>query len=427
MRRTFASLTILAVVCWASMGSAQTAIKGATVHPIDGQKIDEGVVVIDANGEIEAVGDSSTEIPADAEIVDAEGKVVTPGLIDARTHLGVVEIWATDRTRDHNRGGKSPIRAAFRAADGFNPTSVALPVTRTGGVTSALVVPGGGVVAGQSAWIDLGDSEIGYGSVVSESTAMHLDYGARHGKKGLASRGAVLEKLRELYDDVVFYDGNTEAYDSNQARELTASRLDLRALGRTLEEGLPVAINAHRASDIRQMLEFADEHELDPVITGGVESWMIAEELADREVPVVVNPVMNLPTHFSTLGARTDTAAILAESGVPVIISTFGTHNVRKLRQLAGNAVRAGLSHQAALRAVTLNPARAFGMADKYGSLAAGKLANIVVWSGDPFELSTRVDRMYVHGEEVSLQSRQSELFERYRTLERRGEPASER
>jgi imidazolonepropionase-like amidohydrolase len=114
----------------------------------------------------------------------------------------------------------------------------------------------------------------------------------------------------------------------------------------------------------------------------------------------------------------------MAEAGVPVVLSTFNTHNVRKLRQLAGNAVRAGMPHDKALEAVTLNPARAFGMADEYGSLTPGKAGNVVIWSGDPFEFSSHVEQMYVHGEQVSTENRQTELLERYETLDRRGEPA---
>jgi imidazolonepropionase-like amidohydrolase len=416
----------LAVIAAAAAApvAAQTAIVGGSVHPIDGEPIERGVVVVAADGTIAAVGGPDTDIPTDAEIVEAEGKTITPGLIDARTRLGLVEIWAVPGTRDHEEGGKEQVHAAFRAADGFNSGSTAIPVTRTGGVTSAVIVPGGGLVSGQSAWVDLVGAEHDWGRVSVERVGMHFSYSARRPGRGIRSRGAILETFRELYDDVTFFQNNRADFDANRARELVASRSDLMALEQTLEAGMPSVFNVHRASDIRTVLDFTRERGLDPVVTGGVEAWMVADELAARDVPVVINPVMNLPTSFETLGARTETAALLEQAGVPVVLSTFGAHNVRKLRQLAGNAVRAGMSHQAALRAVTLNPARAFGLEDQYGSLEAGKWANVVVWSGDPFELSTRVERMWVRGESVSLESRQQKLFERYRRLERRGEPA---
>jgi len=434
MSRRWSRLAVVAAgIAWVALlvgGAAevraQTAITGATVHPVAGDPIEEGTVVIAEDGTISAVG-ADVDVPDEATVVDAEGRVVTPGLIDARTRLGLVEIWAVSGTRDHNRGGKSSIRAAFRAADGFDPSSAIIPVTRTGGVTSAVIVPGGGVVSGQSGWVDLAGDDLGYGTLVSPSVGMHFLYGAQRPNGPFASRGAVLERLRELYDDVRFYRDNTEDFDENRARELTGSRLDLEALGRTLEQGVPSVFNVHKAADIRTVVEFAGDQGLDPVITGGAEAWKVADLLAEREIPVVVNPVMNLPTRFETFGARTDTAAMLDEAGVAVVLSTFGAHNVRKLRQLAGNAVRAGMDHGAALEAVTLHPAQAFGMADRYGSLEAGKVANVVVWSGDPFELTSQVEQMYIRGEEVSLESRQSKLFERYRRLERRGEPAEKR
>lgn len=179
----------------------------------------------------------------------------------------------------------------------------------------------------------------------------------------------------------------------------------------------------NRASDIRVVLKFADEIGLRPIIVGGAEAWRVADELAARKVPVVVQPTLNLPERFEKLGARADNAALLRKAGVPVILSTFSTHNVRKLRQAAGNAVRAGMSHADALEAVTAAPARALGR-DDIGTIEAGKAADLVVWSGDPFELSTRVERLYINGEPASLDNRQQKLFERYQQLPRRDMPA---
>ncbi|MFB6263275.1 MAG: amidohydrolase family protein [Bradymonadaceae bacterium] len=404
---------------------AVEAYTGATIHTGTGKTIEGGTIVVGDDGRIRRVTGDRVDLPPDAEIVELEG-VVTPGFIDARTHLGLPEIWAVGRTRDQNRGG-GPVRAAFRTADAFNATSVALPITRTGGVTSAVIVPGGGWVSGQSAWIDLRGGEHRFGRVAQESTAIHIDATARNPKKKrtdrLRSRAGVLEKLRELYDDAAFFQKHRKRFNKNRTRPLMASRLDLIAIGRTFEGKLPVVFRAHRASDIRRALEFADAHGLDPIVAGGAEAWMVAERLAERNVPVIVDPHLNLPTRFETLGARSDNAALLADAGVPVVISTFGTHNVRKLRQLAGNAVRAGMEHGEALAAVTANPARAFGLGGTYGTLRKGRRANFVVWSGDPFELSTDVRRMYIDGRRVSLDNRQQRLFERYRRLEGRGEP----
>jgi len=431
LRRRLTTILTVGLMAWGTAASAQTVVRGGTVHPVSSEPIEEGVVVIGQDGRIDAVGGPDTEIPEGAEVVEAANGTITPGFVDANTHLGLVEIWAASRTRDDDRGGPDAVRAAFRSADGFDPSSAAIPVARSGGVTSAVAIPNGGIVSGQSAWVDLRGSETGYGTVVEQSVGMHLTFrgisGERDGFASIRSRAGLMEKLRELYDDVRYYRENREAFNQNGTRDFVASRLDLEALAGTLEAGKPVVFETHRASDILRALDFADEIGLDPIILGGAEAWKVADRLAAREVPVIAEPTQNLPETFDQLGARLDNAALLAEAGVPVVLSTFDTHNVRKLKQMAGNAIRAGLSRDEALRAVTLHPAEAFGVSERYGTLEDGKIGNIVVWSGDPFEISTEVETMLIRGAEVSLESRQTKLFERYRELDRRGPPADEK
>jgi imidazolonepropionase-like amidohydrolase len=425
---SFVAALIAVLLACIPGASAQTVLEGGEVHPVSGSIIEEGVVVIGADGRIVAVGESGTvAVPEGADVVDVSGKVVTPGLIEAHSSLGLVEIWAADGTRDVDPGGEDPIRAAFRASDAFNPNSTSIPINRAGGVTSLVATPRGGLVSGQSAWIDLGapgDDALAFGRVVDGPVAMHIRYGEVAANATGGSRGGAMEALRELYDDVEFYQQNRDDYDANRARKLAASRLDMQALSGTFEEAMPVFFRAHRASDIRAVLSLSNELGLDPVIVGGDEAWMVRDLLADNDVPVIVDPMANLPSRFESLGARQDNAALLADAGVDVVLSTFDSHNVRNLRQYAGNAVRAGLSHAKALEAVTLSAARAAGRDADYGSITPGKVANLVVWSGDPFEFSTDVDALYIHGRETSLDHRQRELFERYRTLDRRAAPA---
>jgi imidazolonepropionase-like amidohydrolase len=410
--------------------TAATVLKGATIHTVSGEVIDEGVVVIDANGNIKSVGDRSTALSKGADVVDVSGKVITPGLVESFTSMGVVEVSLEGRTVDRDAGGDDPIRAAFEVIDGFNPNSVLIPVTRASGVTSVVVVPSGGLVSGQAAWAKLGPAAPATSSttatVGTDPVAMLINLGERGAQAAGGSRGAAMESLRELYDDVSFYRDNTENYDQNRARTLAATRIDLRSLEKTLEGRLPVMFRANRASDIRTVLKFADEVGVKPIIVGGAEAWRLADDLADADVAVVVNPLENLPARYDQLGARADNAAILAEAGVPVVLSTFSTHNVRNLRQIAGNAVRAGMSHSQALEAVTAAPARALGQSG-IGTILAGAPADLVVWSGDPFELSTKVERLYINGETVSLDNRQDQLLERYRKLPRRAAPAPQR
>jgi imidazolonepropionase-like amidohydrolase len=417
----------LVSVIGVSSVSAQTVLEGGEVHTVSDGIIEDGVVVIGENGRIVAVGDDSLTIPEGANVVDVSGKVVTPGFIETRTSLGLVEIWAADGTRDVDPGGEDPVRAAFRAADAFNPNSAAIPINRVGGITSIVATPRGGLVSGQSAWVDLAaanDETPAFGQLVGEAVAMNIRYGEPAANATGGSRGGAMESLRELYDDVQFYQQNRDNYDANRARKLAASRLDMEALTRTLGGELPVFFRAHRASDIQTVVEFSEQLGLSPVILGGAEAWLVRDMLAEKNVPVIVDPLMNLPERFESLGAREDNAALLADAGVTVVLSTFDSHNVRNLRQHAGNAVRAGLPHAKALEAVTLSAATAAGRDADYGSLEAGKVGNVVVWSGDPFELSSDVEKLFIQGRDVSLDHRQLELFERYRELERRGEPA---
>ncbi|MGM0556391.1 MAG: amidohydrolase family protein [Myxococcota bacterium] len=425
---TFVAAILAFLALGAGNASAQTVLEGGEVHTVSGGIIEDGVVVIGTDGRIDAVGEAdAVSFPEGADVVDVSGKIVTPGLVETRSSLGLVEIWAAKGTRDVDPGGEDPIRAAFRASDAFNPNSTSIPINRVGGVTSLVANPRGGLVSGQSAWVDLGAPAGGrpvFGQIVGGPVAMHIEYGEAAASATGGSRGGAMEGLRELYDDVEFYRENREGYDANQARKLAASRLDLEALATTLDGTLPVFFRAHRASDIRAVLSLADDMGLDPVIVGGAEAWMVRDLLAERNVPVIVDPTANLPSRFESLGAREDNAALLADAGVTVVLSTFDSHNVRNLRQYAGNAVRAGLPHASALEAVTLSAATAAGRQADYGSLDPGKVANIVVWSGDPFELSTDVEKLYIQGRDVSLDHRQLELFERYRQLERRGPPA---
>jgi len=225
-------------------------------------------------------------------------------------------------------------------------------------------------------------------------------------------------RYRELFTDIAAMSRDQNAYDVGRMRDLSASRLDMLEMNDVMAGDLPVYLSANRASDIQTALSLTEEFGLDLILRGGAESWYVADELAALGVTVVVAPMRNAPYSFEQLGSRSDTAAILDRAGVQVVISTGSTHNSRLLRQYAGNAVRAGMDWDRALAAVTLHPARAVGMDADYGTLETGRVANIVVWTGDPFELSTRVRHVIVAGESVDLESRQTELFRRYRRLE---------
>jgi imidazolonepropionase-like amidohydrolase len=228
--------------------------------------------------------------------------------------------------------------------------------------------------------------------------------------------------LREALEDARFYATHRAQYDANGARQLSLSRSGLEALVPVVAGQQPLVVEAHRASDMEVALRLADDLKLRLILSGASEAWLIADELARRRVPVIVDPIEDLPRHFDRLHARSDNAALLSRAGVNVILTTWGrsgrftVHQPRLLWQHAGNAVRLGMDHDAAIRAITQAPADAFGLKG-YGRIEPGAVANLVVWSGDPLETQTRVEHVLVRGREQSLRTRQTLLLERYRKL----------
>ena len=418
------------VCCLATVPLAQAEVvllRGATIHTVSGELIPQGMLTLNTDsGQIVALGPAgSVSTQGVDRTLDVTGKTITPGLIDADTSLGLVEIDAVSESRD-TMNGPGPMHAAYRAADAFNPRSAILPVQRTGGVTGAVIAPYEGVFGGQGAYLELGaPGQSGrHATLIAPTLAHYLRLGPQAAALLQGSRATVLGYVRTIWDDLTFFLKNQARFDQNASRPLGASRTDLLALGTLLDGQKPLVARVSRASDIEAALEFAKSRGLRLVIEGGQEAWMVADALAMAGVPVILNPMNNLPADFSSLGSRSDNAALLHKAGVLVVIATGDAHNVRNLRQLAGNAVRAGLPYAQALHAITLAPAKAFGLEGSVGALAPGKRANLVVWSGDPLEISSKVEHLFVAGLEMPLTHRQHQLFERYRTLERRGTPA---
>jgi imidazolonepropionase-like amidohydrolase len=422
IRRTHrAALAVAAALTVGSVAlPAQTiAITGGRVYPVSGAPIENGTVLI-RDGRIAAVG-ANVEIPANAQRIDASGRWVTPGLVNASTQLGVVEVGQVSATRDVRARGRDAIAAAFTVWDGFNPASALIAPARNEGITSVAVAPSGGLVAGQAAVLDLVENATVTEMVLRAPVGMVAQMGDAQ-QAGLSARGEVAVRLRELLEDTRLYARRRAEFERNQTRDFVASRLDLEAMIPVVEGRLPLLLNVDRASDIDAALRLADEYDLRLIITGGAEAWMVGERLAAAKVPVMTGAMVNIPFSFASLGARQENAAILRRAGVTVALIGNGpgdpeTFNVRNLRQEAGNAVAYGMSWDDALRAVTLVPAEILGVADRVGSLQPGREANLVVWSGDPFELSTTVEHVIIRGREVSRDSRQDMLVRRYRTL----------
>ena len=399
----------------ARVAAAQTvAITNARIHTIAGPVVERGTIVI-TNGKIAAVGANVT-VPSGARVIDAAGKVVTPGFLDSSTGLGTVEIDADDASNDQSLNSDR-ITAAFNVADNLNPLSTLLPVTRVEGITRAVVVPGNGntIIRGQGVLITLAGQNTTV-NIVRNPAAMYATLGQAGAGRAGGSRAAAILRLREVLQDARDYANNRRAFESAQRREYALSRLDLDALQPVLSREIPLVVAVERAADILSAIRLARDFNLRLILSGASEGWIVARELAASNTPVIINPMNNIPG-METLGITLENAARLHNAGVFVVFATFDSHNSRNLKQIAGNAVSYGMPHDAALRAVTVNAARLWGETERYGTLEAGKDADVVVWSGDPFELTTTVDHVFINGREVSTETRQRALFNRYRRL----------
>lgn len=392
---------------------AQTiAITGGTVYPISGPKLENATVLI-RDGRIAAVG-SNVAVPTSATRIDASGKVVTPGFIDAAGQMGLREIGAVDNTTEYTVRG-SDVSAAFNVLEGVNPASMLIAVNRMEGITTTLAMPNGTLLWGQAALIDLDGATIEAMRVQSPA-AMVADVSEISKSAGGGSRAGAAQRLRRVLNDAREYATRRADYRRHQIQDLGASAADLEALQPVLRGELPLLVVANRRSDIETALRIAREYKLKLILAGAAEGWMIPGEIAAAGVPVLVEPLDNIPS-YDALGIRYENAGLLAKNGAKVVLMETATENTRDLRQQAGNAVAYGMTWEQALRAVTLTPAEAFGVADRYGSLEVGKVANVVVWTGDPFEFSTGVEHVFIRGRDIPLRSRQTELLERYKTL----------
>jgi imidazolonepropionase-like amidohydrolase len=420
----FVGLACVATVATvAPTASAQTiAITGGTVYPVSGPKIENGTVII-RDGRIAAVG-AGIAIPSDAQRVDARGKWIVPGFINSATTLGLSEAGSPEFSGGYNdvsARGSNGISAAFEAWKGLNPANTVFGPTRAEGVTSVVVAPGGGMVRGTVALIDLVDAPSA-GDMLRKGPAAMLGNFGNPGSGQTSSRAEYWAKWRLLLDDGKSYQTRRSAFESGNTRAFLASKADMEALVPVVAGEMPLILDVERSSDILEALAFAKAYGLKLWLAGASEGWMVAREIAAAGVPVLTGAMNNIPTDFASLGARQENAALLRAAGVTVILIGNGpgdasSFNVRNIRQEAGNAVAYGMSWEDALRAITIVPAEVMGVADRVGAIAVGRDANLAIWSGDPFEFSSVAERVFVRGREFTAKSRQDLLTERYRTL----------
>jgi hypothetical protein len=398
-------------------------IRDATVHTMTAAGTLEHTDILISDGKIAAIG-HGLNAPANAEIIAAGGRPVTPGLFGGIGHLGIEEI-GEESTVDDYALKLGSMRPEFDVTLAFNPDSVVLGVNRIGGITFAMLAPSaeaGGkgssstIIAGQGSMARLD------GSLEPTAHALFVVVGGGANELSGGTRAAQFMLLQQAIAEV----RAPKALLPGDTRLLTPG--GRQALATYLEGGSPivpagdslasrlVVFSADRASDIRQVIAFARREKLHVAISGGAEAWRVAPELAAARIPVFLDPLDDLPDSFDAVGSTLENAARLQHAGVKIAFSFDdpAPHNIRKIRQAAGIAVAHGLPWEEALAAITRNPAEIFGVTAANGSLARGRPADLVLWSGDPLEVTTLADRVFIQGVAQSMHSRQTELRDRY-------------
>jgi imidazolonepropionase-like amidohydrolase len=400
--------------------NAQTvAITGGTVAIGDGSEPIVGGTVVLRDGKIVSVGNGATAVPANAQVIDATGKWVTPGLFAGFSRLGLSEVEGVDQTND-TAAPKSVFSISLDAADAINPRAVAIPVTRAAGVTRAVVVPGvgSGLFGGQGMVIDTGSD---MNAITKAKAFQFMIFGESAAGAAGGSRSASWAWFRNAI---------AEARDLRAGRnseDRVFKRADLLALLPVIDGTMPLMVQVDGAVDILKVLQLKREYPAIRLILAGVtEGWEVADKIAASKVPVVIMPMDDLPDSFDRLSATQSNAGRMAKAGVQLSfgqIGRFESLQVRLLPQHAGNMVAlnkvpgaTGMSWPDALSAITLKPAQMAGLGNELGSLASGKRADVVIWDGDPLEVTSGVLAVWIDGVQQPLDNRQDQLRKRYAT-----------
>ncbi len=416
----------LAVVM-AHPAAAQTfAIQGGTVHTLTGDPFVGTVVIRD--GRILAVG-RDVDIPTGAEIIDASGRHVYPGMFDAVTTLGLTEIGAVDMTNDSREQGD--FNPHLQAATAVHPATEHIPVARANGITHAMAVPqgGGGAIPGQASLLGL-DGWTVEEMYIDPGAAMSINYpslgggGGRGGRRGRGAGGS-WSQVEERYQEQVvrldeWMDAGRQYAQATEANSDVRRDMKLEAMARVANREIPVLLSANGERDIRNAVEWAERQNIRYVITGGRSGWKIADWLAEHDVSMILSPTQAMPGGPDASYAEAyANPGLLHAAGVRIAFATFNSANSRTLPYEAAMAVPFGLPMEAALDAVMKNAAEMLGMDGDIGTIEVGKIANVIVTDGNPLEIQTEVTDLFILGRQVSTDNKHRSLYEKYRARPR--------
>jgi hypothetical protein len=409
---TTALAAALLACCASFTVSAQDLlIRDATVHTASTRGTLQHADVLVHDGRIRTIGTGL--VASGAQVVEAHGAPLTPTLFGGITDIGLEEVSGEDSTFDESvalgDGAKDmTVRPEFDVTLAYNPESVLLPVARIEGIGWTLLAAdstaGGSIIGGQGGIVRLDGSSDPIGPRV-----LFIDLGSRAARLTGQSRAAQWMILDQLIDEI-----HGRIGPSSQMALLTPA--GRRTLAHYIGGGGRVVVGVNRAADIRQLLRWSKRHDVRIAIAGGAEAWRMGPQLAAAHVPVFVDPLGDLPADFDQIGATMENAARLHAAGVDVSFAQFNdaSHNARKIRQLAGNAVANGLPWEDGLAGLTRVPAETFGVAKEIGSIAPGRRADLVLWSGDPLDVSSVALKVWMGGEPIEMRSRQTDLRDRY-------------
>jgi imidazolonepropionase-like amidohydrolase len=403
------------------------AIRNARIITVSGADIENGTIVI-RDGKIEAVG-ANVSVPAGAQTIDGRGLSVYPGMIDAGTNMGLVEVpQGANGTVDTSEVGE--LNPNAKAITAVNPHSAHIGVTRVEGITSTLTAPTGGLISGQASLINLLGTAPKEMAVVPQF-ALVINYPRLGGGGGgfggfqppanlsetLTANERQLDQIRRMLRDAEAYGRAQDAYAKDKSLPRPDQNVVLEPLVPYVRGEQPVIFRADREAEIRGALRFAEEMKLKPIILGGNDAWKVASLLKEKNVPVILTGLFSLPgREDDAYDVLYEQPSKLQQAGVRFCISTGdGGAEVRNLAQYAGMAAAYGLSKADAVKSVTLFPAQIMNVADRLGSIEAGKLANLVVTDGDLLEIRSRIRYLFIDGRPVVLSSRHTELNDAFK------------
>lgn len=373
--------------------------------------IAKGSVLIQ-DGKIADVGANLTA-PSGAQVIDLNGLSIYPGLIDSGTSLGLVEVGSVPETNDNVEIGT--VSPQMQALTAVNPNSVAIPVTRVSGVTTVIANPAGGLFPGTAALINLvgytpDQMYAGFKGIVMNfpSSARRSNFDRRTDAQIKEAADKAMKNINDLMDKAKLYADIDAATDVRYYPEMAA-------LAEVVKGNTTLLIEVNAAADILEAIKWVQERKVKAIFTGVLEGWRVADKIAAAGIPVVTGPILGMPTRGSD---RYDKAyanpGLMAKAGVKVAIRTSDTENVRNLPFNAGFAAAYGMGKEEALKAVTINPAEIFGVADKLGSIEKGKSATLLVADGDPFETKTNIMHVFIDGYKIPMTNRQVRLYQEF-------------